>query len=287
AIARRSPTDPARSSTSRTSSSRELRRKRVTNVPHRDDLSQDRERRKATNTEAGPNHFLQKIVSLLCDPAVQLHRRRRVLWHAAALYLFTMCIYLASPVRVHSDTIWSIPTAVSLLDRGSATLDEYRPTIAQMSFGVYQVNGHFYNYYPLGPSLVALPILFAVDRVTSMAQTVSERIPSVGVSATRWRAELHRVGEVDLDSYVSIEGLIAAILVSGAVVFVFLMAQLYISVWPATGVALLFAFGTSAYSTASRLLWQHSPSLLFLAAIVYIMARPVKGRLAALAVGIL
>ncbi len=231
--------------------------------------------------------LLQRIFSPFHDRADGVRRSSRVLLHAVALYLVTVSIYVASPVRVHSDTIWSIPTAVSLLDRGSAALDEYRPTIAQTNYGTYEVNGHSYNYFPLGPSLVALPVLFVFDRAAAMAELLGDRIPKVRDFSARWRSELHQVGLVNLDNYVPIEGVVAAILVSGAVIFVFLTAQLYTSVWAATAVALVFAFGTSAYSTASRLLWQHTPSLLALSAIVYILARPVTGRLAVLITGIL
>ncbi|MFZ4668634.1 MAG: hypothetical protein ACOYML_05000 [Microthrixaceae bacterium] len=41
--------------------------------------------------------------------------------------------------------------------------------------------------------------------------------------------------------------------------------------WLATGAALVFAFGTTAWSVASRALWQHAPSLLILMAALWIV----------------
>ena len=54
--------------------------------------------------------------------------------------------------------------------------------------------------------------------------------------------------------------------------------------WLATGAALVFAFGTTAWSVASRALWQHAPSLLILMAALWIVVgldRPDPGRDAA------
>src|SRR5207248_2106541 len=39
----------------------------------------------------------------------------------------------------------------------------------------------------------------------------------------------------------------------------------------ALAIALIFAFGTSAWSTASRALWQHAPSMLMLTAALYLL----------------
>jgi hypothetical protein len=208
-----------------------------------------------------------------------------VLPQALALYFVTFAIYVVSPVRVHSDTIWSIPTAISLLDRGTAALDAYRPTIAQQSYGIYEINGHAYYYYPLGPSLVAVPLLWIFDRGSEIVELVGDHIPMLRGRGTQWRADLHRVGLVDLDNYIAVEGVIAAFLVSGAVTFIFITARLYSSGSVATLIALIFAFGTTAYSTASRLLWQHTPSILAIAAIVFLLARPTRSAVSILLCG--
>ena len=47
-------------------------------------------------------------------------------------------------------------------------------------------------------------------------------------------------------------------------IVIFLIARQELAALPAMLVALAFAFGTSAWSTASRSLWQHGPSMLLL-----------------------
>src|SRR5437773_4884888 len=57
-----------------------------------------------------------------------------------------------------SDSMWSIPTAVSLLDHGDADLDEYRGLLEWREYTrTERVGGHVYTIYPVGTSIVAIP----------------------------------------------------------------------------------------------------------------------------------
>jgi hypothetical protein len=61
------------------------------------------------------------------------------------------------------------------------------------------------------------------------------------------------------------EQIVASGIVAAATVVVYAIARTELGVAGAAAIALVFAFGTSAWSTASRSLWQHGPSMLMLA----------------------
>ncbi len=205
----------------------------------------------------------------------------------ALIFFLALTVYAVSPVKVQSDTIYTIPPVVSLLDEGNADLDEFRPTTEVSPHGIVESHGHLYSGFPLGPSLAALPLLAAFDGFVRWTVPIAERVPTLRVASERWRTRFHAVGQVDLVFYDTIELLVASLFVSGAAVFVFLTGRQVASPASALIVTLLFMFGTSAYSTASRVLWQHSPSILTLAAVLFLLTRPAQTWRAALGVGVL
>ena len=67
----------------------------------------------------------------------------------------------------------------------------------------------------------------------------------------------------------------ACIVVAASVGAIYLaLAAVCASIWPALLAALVYAFGTAAWSTGTQALWQHGPSLLFLSAAVALLVRP-------------
>ena len=56
------------------------------------------------------------------------------------------------------DSMWSIPTAVSIVDHGDPNLDEYLPLLEARQFHYSIIAGaHRYSIYPLGASIMAIP----------------------------------------------------------------------------------------------------------------------------------
>ena len=77
-----------------------------------------------------------------------------------------------------------------------------------------------------------------------------------------------------LDAHLLVEVAIASTLVALTAMLLFFTARLYLGAAGSIALALLFAFGTSAWSTASRALWQHAPAMLMLtAALLSALAR--------------
>jgi len=210
-------------------------------------------------------------------------------WHACGLLgvgVFTA--YVASPVRVQSDSIWSIPTAASILHRGDSNLDEFQPTFAAITkHGVADAGGHFYYGYPMGAVIAALPLLAPADALVGWATPLLEHLGKLGALFLKWRTVFHQEGLIELGALGRTENLVASFYVALAVVVVFLTARhrAGLGLGAALAAALLFAFGTSAYSTSSRVLWQHTPSILATACLVYGITRPRQSARSAAAIG--
>ena len=186
------------------------------------------------------------------------------LFVSAALFGTVWLCYLPGTMGC-SDSMWSIPTAVSLVDHGDITLDEYRSILEARQFVLTErIGGHVYNLYPIGTSILAMP---GVIVLRPLAAAVKRMAPGLwtrleGVQADRGCPVADGEPILALSSWT--ERLIAAALVAATAVIVFLIAADELSVPWAVALSLLFAFGTSAWSTASRALWQHGPSMCLL-----------------------
>src|SRR5229473_3421788 len=82
-------------------------------------------------------------------------------WEPGLLFVGLLIFYVACPVNTPFDSAWYLPTALSILKEGKVNIDEYAPTFPQ-GHGTIEVKGHWYNDYPLGPALVALPFVAAI-----------------------------------------------------------------------------------------------------------------------------
>ncbi len=66
---------------------------------------------------------------------------------------------------------------------------------------------------------------------------------------------------------------VASFLLAATAVMLYFIALRYLPVKRAVWLALLFALATSAYSVAGRAVWQHTPSMLLLTIIIYMLLR--------------
>jgi hypothetical protein len=145
---------------------------------------------------------------------------------------------------------------MSVIQEGNADLNEYAHHLSPTEYSVSRIGDRYYSMYPIGTPLLAAPVIWLVDRVLdtftdeSLASRMLRKHPvdrvevfvaSAFVAATAWL--LHALATRRTDTY-------SALLVVGA-----------------------FAFGSPAWSTASRALWQHGPSMLMLALALTILDR--------------
>ena len=115
--------------------------------------------------------------------------------HAWAVFTVLTAAYLVCPIKTSFDSQLVIPTAISLLREGNIDLDEYAPTFQRSHHGESEQAGHIYNYFPLGPSLVALPFIGVADAAMRVAGVFKPDAPVVA----RWRKHFDGTGNIQLD----------------------------------------------------------------------------------------
>jgi hypothetical protein len=184
--------------------------------------------------------------------------KERIIGGFLALFIFliTFIIFTASPVLERTDAVWSLYVSMSMVKEHNVDLDEYKDLLI-MDYRLQEVDGHIYSYFPIGPSLIASPVVSFLEQFTL---TKNEK---------KWRYYLlhHAPSEYILAT----EKLVASFLASIACTLMFLIAIRYLNFKSAVLVTLIFAFGTSLFSVASRGLWQHGPSILMLTTSIYII----------------
>ncbi|MDQ1444579.1 MAG: hypothetical protein QOI20_1043, partial [Acidimicrobiaceae bacterium] len=158
--------------------------------------------------------------------------------------VMAFAVFASSPIKTVSDSRWALPAAISLERHGDLNLDEYRPIIhREADYAVRQAKGHTYYFFPYGTSVLITPVVWLAD--------------VAGGRQMEATAQHRRVDQWDK----TLGSLVAAL----AVAVLFLVAfEVLGSLVPALWAAAVFAFGTAAWSTASRALWMHGPDMLLL-----------------------
>jgi hypothetical protein len=170
------------------------------------------------------------------------------------LWLLITVAYIMSPVVTSFDSRFVVLQAVSLLRHGDLNLDEYRIEEYQHlfeagSYSVHRQDAHYYSIYPAGVPVLAAPIIWLLSTMTGVDPASSDN--------SRLAAEL----------------ITASVIAATAALAIYAVSYaLTSSTGLATLACIVFAFGTPAWSTASRGLWQHGPSLLLVSlAILFII----------------
>lgn len=162
-------------------------------------------------------------------------------------FLLPLAIYVL-PHRYHGsgDTVPAELLPIALLHGHGLALNEFAPPNQDLPYYLHNSHGRIISSYPVVPGLLNVPVY-----------TV---------------ASLFHVDLVERRSRLSL--ISSAILCSLSVLFVFLTLQRMIgdqriAFW----FALLYAFGTNAWSNGGTALFQHGPSLFFLTGALYCLVR--------------
>jgi hypothetical protein len=171
------------------------------------------------------------------------------------VFVVVLTGYVTSRNITSFDSVWSMHTTMSLLREGNTNLDEYRDLIDRLSIrhATETIDGHLYNVYPVGSSVVAAPLAALFDFAAQRA----------------WGFSLNRYFQVMVPE--PFEMLIASIIMALAVVVMYRIARLFLPPLSSLALTFIFAFCTSAWSVASRALWQHGPSMLMLSSALYLL----------------
>ena len=186
----------------------------------------------------------------------------RIGWRwLVAVFAIAFAVYAVSPVHQNYDSYLAFPTAQSVVHDGNLTLNEFdSPLFETHGWMSVTETGREINTYPWVPSLFLIPSVIALD----VADAIGIGPGSYAVAN----------GGRGMDT---IQQLSASVVVALVVVMVFAISFRRLDPTQtvkrrratAAVVTFGFAFGTAAWSTASRAMWQHGPSLLFLAIAVY------------------
>jgi len=162
------------------------------------------------------------------------------------LFAAIMTGYLLSGNRAPFDSALYLHTSLSIVREGNTNLDEYPDMLAQVWWPPDRVDGHQYDVAPIGIPVLSVPIVWALDRVWPL------------------------IGRGDFLQYlqhnypVELQSIMASIIVALTAVLLYRIARRWLTWSYAVLLALMFAFGTTAWSVVSRTLWQHGPSMLLL-----------------------
>jgi len=155
-------------------------------------------------------------------------------------------LHLSSEVMTPYDSKHTILVTRSIITDGKVNLDKYRSFIKPNDHGIEFIDGHIYNFFPIGVSLLAIPIVLLYN---------DEMVKTTYINSS---------GEI--------ERFIASFFVALSSVFIYLISfQLLKNKKYSVLLVFIYAFCTSAWSTASRALWQHGPAMLMLAFSLYLI----------------
>ena len=156
---------------------------------------------------------------------------------------------------------------MSIIKEGNTDLDEYREILqTNHYFATQEIDGHYYTIYPIGVSLVAVPFVFVADKVIDLL------VPLIRNFAKYQGHDLPRTITV-ISIAPGIELFAASVIIAVTTAFIYLICRRLLDGRYAFLVSLIFAFCTSAWSTASRGLWQHGPSMLMLTITLYLILK--------------
>ncbi|HET6845387.1 MAG TPA: hypothetical protein VFH29_01050 [Anaerolineales bacterium] len=175
----------------------------------------------------------------------------------SGLILVTFGIHVLSPVTTSTDSAWTFHVAASILQEGNVNLDEYRGLMdLDLDYRLRLINGHVYYYYPAATPLLITPAVVAINQAFALKRPYDFYTYLATHGPDERTAKL--------------EKLIASAFVGLATGLMYLIARRSLETWKAIGIALIFAFATSMWSTASRALWQHGPSALLILVALYV-----------------
>ncbi|MFL6196825.1 MAG: hypothetical protein ACJ75H_21760 [Thermoanaerobaculia bacterium] len=191
------------------------------------------------------------------NPASEPHPAR------AAVLLFLLCLacYLANgrtvPFVMGGDTIPTRLIPFSLLAHGRLTLEPFRDEAAARGgfrWYVQEAKGRLVSFYPIGSSLVALPVY----------------VPLYLFLKAKGRGDDSAL----FDASEKAEKIAASTIAAAAVAVFYLLLRR--RTLPATAFwgAAAFGLASAQWATASQMLWQHGPVVLMLTTALWLLTWP-------------
>jgi hypothetical protein len=187
------------------------------------------------------------------DPARQ-PGAASVLLIPVALFALSFAVFLWSPNHQMTDSGYALLVSETLIRHGDLDLDRYQLERGrEPNYRLDHVGAHTYYFFPVAGSILSVPYV-ALARLLGRPIVNSD-----GSYATKVEA--------------ADEARLAALLMATFTAIAFLTAQLVLPAAWSVAVALMAAFGTQVYSTASRTLWSDTWALVLIGGAIYLLLR--------------
>jgi len=217
-------------------------------------------------------------------------------WRVPLILFFGVYFFSGlSHIATSFDSRWTVFIAMSIWNHRDTNLDEYPAAIEQNNFYALECvdsqgrvrtgppencEGHWYDSYPIGGAVLATPLIVAAVDVIKLLHPLLRHLHAAQPVGDSTGAPQHSTeviaGFLNGDYQIAhslIEMEVASFLLAVTAVMMYFIARRFLPVKRAVLLALLFALATSAYSVAGRAVWQHTPSMLLLTIIIYMLLR--------------
>jgi hypothetical protein len=203
----------------------------------------------------------------------------------AGAWLFTIvwAIYSLCPPFTSYDSYWTVPAALRILQSGTTNVDPFVPGSPAPALAALEcvprggtalryeqakgcAGGHWYGYFPLGVSVLSLPLIAVMKLLVAVAGPL---VPHGGAVFSIPQVRSFFAGDF-LGGGSLVQLWCASFLGAWAAWLQYRISGRFLSRRWAVGLALLFAFGTSEWSIGSRNLFQHGLSAVLLSAALYL-----------------
>ena len=187
-----------------------------------------------------------------------MHRHHWLAWLLSALFLYGLAT--RSPVsNSNSDPELTLVVSQAILEQGTIYLDAYQDRLAlsrdfagyRATNNILEQNGHYLNYFPVGPSLLLVPFVAAAR--------------SLDLDMTQY---------ADNDATQNVLSGLTVVAVFG---LLFVLARCYVDEWASLVLGLVFMLGTSFISTLGTALWSHNLSVPIFLLVLWLLARHEAG----------
>ncbi|MCB0017486.1 MAG: hypothetical protein KDE09_06815 [Anaerolineales bacterium] len=197
-------------------------------------------------------HLLNIVENWLGLPAAS--GIRQLLFRASLLISLSLAAfglaYFSPQDSANSDPRLSLLTAQAILEHRSLKLDPYEAQLGPEFKGNYRINainGEHYYAYPLGPSLLALPV----------------------VMVARWAG--WQMSDMNRD--LALQNGLSALSVAAILLLAYAVARTRLGYWPSLLLATVFTFGSSWISTLATAWWNLNVAVLALLSALWLLLR--------------
>jgi hypothetical protein len=195
----------------------------------------------------------------------QMHSNNDRIW-VAIILVTTFVVFRISPVRAVNDSTYEMMFSEQLWHNHSFSFEggafpalrsrtpgQIHRWGVDLPYQLVQIGERFYYLFPVGSVILSIPYVALAN--------------AMGLSA------IDQNGIYDNRGEARIQAGLAALLMAGFSVIVFLTARLLLPLRWSLVVAAATAFGTQVWSTASRAMWSHTWGVFILGFVIWLIVR--------------